>query len=284
MIVGDDCMEHEKITFQSDNNTLIWKSPVVTLGEEDEILCPPTHEIIFIKEGMLEEIFNQGTYRPIRQKGLFKKDKRVSVEIIYVNKSIEFNVNWGTPTRLDIVDPFSKMLVKYGACGKYTISVENTRRLYEKILSSNKFLTIDAIKEYFKESIVYIAKTEISNMILEHNVGFNEIYSYLEEVSERIVGKIQPEFQRAGLKISGFTFTNIIIDDDDLNEIKAKTKMDATQTKADMYCPKCGYHMDKSVKFCPECGANLSLLKRCSDCNNVVSNEDVFCMNCGKKL
>ncbi len=274
-------METTKITFQSDNSTLIWKSPITELDESASIICPPTHEVIFIKEGILEEIFNQGTYKPIKKAGIFKKSVKTPCEVIYANKSIEYNVNWGTPTRLDIIDPFSKMLVKYGACGKYTISIENTRRLYEKILSSNTVLTMQAIKEYFMDSLIYIVKTEISNLIIEQNVGFNEIYSYLEEVSSRITSKIQPEFARAGLKISDLTFTNIIIDDDVLDMMKGKTRDDF---KADMYCPKCGKKINSDHLFCPFCGKDMSSLKRCDDCNNVYNEGDIYCMNCGKRL
>ena len=162
-------MEKNIITFKSNNDNLIWRSPVVEIDENTSIICPPTHEVIFIKEGMMEDIFNQGTHKPIKKAGLFKKAEKYQCEIIYVNNSREYNIFWGTPTRIDIMDPFSKMLVKYGACGKYTITVENTRRLYEKILSSNNVLTIDAIKDYFMDSLIFFVKKEISDLILENN-------------------------------------------------------------------------------------------------------------------
>lgn len=274
-------MEKTKITFKSNNENLIWKYPIEEIDENVVIICPPTHEVIFIKDGVLEEIYNQGSHYPIKKPGLFKKSEKVSCEIIYVNKSIECNINWGTPSRLDVLDPFTKMLVKYGACGKYTIAIENTRRLYEKILSSNNTLTIDSIKEYFMDSLIYIVKTEMSNMIREYNVGFNEVYSYLEEVALRITNKIQPEFQRAGLKMLGLTFTNIIIDEDILEKFKNKEFVSESK---DMYCPKCGNKIGLEHKFCPTCGHNLSNIKRCTECNNAVFEDDLYCMHCGKKL
>ena len=273
-------MEKNIITFKSNNDNLIWRSPVVEIDENTSIICPPTHEVIFIKEGMMEDIFNQGTHKPIKKAGLFKKAEKYQCEIIYVNNSREYNIFWGTPTRIDIMDPFSKMLVKYGACGKYTITVENTRRLYEKILSSNNVLTIDAIKDYFMDSLIFFVKKEISDLILENNVGFNMIYSYLDDVSERIVNKIQGDFNRAGIKICGLTFTNIIIDDEVIDKIKDKINNDEPM----MFCPSCGKEVEVIHRFCPFCAKDLSSITKCPKCHGIINSDDIYCMSCGNKL
>lgn len=269
-------MAKQIITFNSNNETLIWKSPITNIDSETQIIVPPTHEALFIKNGVLEEIYNQGKYYPIKSKGLFKKNEEVIAEIIYVNKSIECYINFGTPTRIDILDPFTNSLVKYGACGRYSIMIENTRKLYEKVLSSDNTLTLNAIRNYFADTIIYYVKSEIANIILEKSIGFHLIYAYLDEVSERIVNKMKHDYERAGLKLTSLTFTSVNVSDDDIKK--------AIERKKDIYCPACGVGLEAHDLFCYKCGFSIRKIKRCSACNSIINEEDCYCMNCGKGL
>lgn len=267
-------MEKIKITYRGKNDLLIWKALENEIDERHVIICPPTHEVIFIKEGTLEEIYNQGSHMPIKNK-IFKKGQTALCEIIYVNKSIEFNIYFGTPSRLNIMNPYTNEITKLGASGTYSISIDNTRRLYEKILSNEDTLNIEKIKEYFTDSILYIVKKEISNLMMHDDVNFSNIYLYLDEVSTKILENLKNEFYRAGLSINKFQITNVIVDDDVIKN---------TAKEKNIYCPKCGTQNISSNKFCHSCGYNLSIILRCDECNNIVLENNLYCSNCGKKL
>lgn len=239
-----------RITYSGENDILLFKNPGYYANKEIQVIVPPTHEVIVIKNGRMEESLKPGSTTI--------KNKNDLYEFIFVNMTNTCQLKWGTTSKVHLIDPKDNIPIDIGAYGKYLITMENQRKLTLKLLSDNE-LSLDNVSEYFRSKINYIFKESLVTKVIKDKINFFEIYNNLDELKKGILEELKPFFKDAGLNLIDFTIDNISLDDEGKKVIKSSylEKSDIKLETEHKFCSNCGAKVSKTDKFCKECGEKL---------------------------
>src|SRR5574344_795369 len=153
MNVGDSSKlskDTKYIKFEGNNDDFFWRVAGDVLNPDAEIIVPETHQAIYVKDGILQEVLNAGRYRIFDvKKGLFgsKKVGVVSVDIVFLSKTCKVKVLWGTMNPIKLRDPLTEIPVELRANGEFTIQVKNPKKFYLEIVGADKSFNIDSLKK-----------------------------------------------------------------------------------------------------------------------------------------
>jgi membrane protease subunit (stomatin/prohibitin family) len=179
-------------------------------------------------------------------------------EVYFINKTVHTGIKWGTNSRIRMFDPYSGMHIALGASGKFNLAVSDSKRLILKLVGTtdifahshtvdvdeednaknsdkNKYRNDDTkssdknkarndssknILDYIKSVIVTKVRTSFASVIKENGWSILEIDAHIEELSDGIKQKINPELEDYGLTMPEFFIMSISTpeDSDDPNE------------------------------------------------------------------
>ena len=112
--------ELQVIKYEGDNTELFKRISAEGLEPDAKLVVPETHNAILIKDGVLMDTLNSGSYEIFDQSSR-RKSKNVLVEVIYLSKTARLNVLWGTKSRFCFRDPETDVPVKVGAHGEFEV-------------------------------------------------------------------------------------------------------------------------------------------------------------------
>ena len=137
------------ITYDGNNEELFKRFSVTDLPADAKIIVPETHNAILLKDGMMMDTLNSGSYDIFDSKKK-KHDPNITVEVIYMSKTAKLKVNWGTRTQFDLRDTETDVPIKVGAHGEFEVQICNPRKAYLELIGViRKFaLTIYALNSF----------------------------------------------------------------------------------------------------------------------------------------
>ena len=273
--------ELQVIKYEGDNTELFKRISAEGLEPDAKLVVPETHNAILIKDGVLMDTLNSGSYEIFDQSSR-RKSKNVLVEVIYLSKTARLNVLWGTKSRFCFRDPETDVPVKVGAHGEFEVQISNPRKAYMVLIGAEKQFTVQDLKERLSTRMMSKVEPAIARAMREGGLSFDRISEHKDEIAASVLPELSKMFEEDyGLKIFSFTIASVIISDEDIAAIiSARGEREVTVG----VCPFCGAPYSAGDNFCAACGRPVGGGKVCKKCGKLNKDDASLCAHCGTKL
>jgi membrane protease subunit (stomatin/prohibitin family) len=322
-------MNQLDIFFEGQQGDVIWRSSIENLYPDTKIYSRVDCSIIILKNssfvGLFDDTEEYYTLKNANQTFLQKlfsgKKEAQKCDIYYINRFVELENKWGTPTRIDIYDKDYDIFTSVGASGSYRFSVKNPLTLFSKVQGYQNQLDQESVRNFFRNELNVEIRNQIATFFLEFELGIKDlalVTTLEKKVSENIFNTVKTSFESYGLYLNKFLIHQFIMEEEfiqQINQIKkqailnnlkqdtifedrikhAKNEVEIHRITKDMQ------HENKEedredFKVISEAiskinqsnlqQSNESEVKKkfCSNCGDQVSFNDKFCSNCGNKV
>ena len=141
-----------------DGNLLIWRQPEEDFNTNSTLIVMPGEEALFVKGGIIEQVFSNGTYKldtqnyPVisRLRNAFSGGvSSFNCVVYFVRTAHSQEIEWGTMSPIQYYDDtFGNLQVKsYGA---YKIHVDDSAKFLSKLIGNNiPYETQEGLNKYF---------------------------------------------------------------------------------------------------------------------------------------
>lgn len=219
------------IELEKGNENLMYRIKATNLPKDTMIVVPETHSAILIKDGRLMDTLNGGKY-PLFDAKSEKKSESISVEIIYLSKTVKLSANWGTKVQFQYRDAELDLPVHVGARGEFEVQISNPRKAYLELIGMDTEFVLDKLRDRLAVRMLSKVEPVISKVMIEKNLSFDRIGLYKEEITQAVFEKLIPMFEdEYGLKIFSFTFEDIFADVNDIKALEEERQRRKTEKK-----------------------------------------------------
>lgn len=306
----------EKIVIRAEGNNdeLIWKVIYPNCIGEVDVIVPETRECIVYKDGQMLETMLAGRHsinvpNYNRGIGVFRKiiDEPFECKVYFVKKGGIKRVDWGTPTRMKIIDPFCEYPISIGLNGSFNVTINNSRKFVSKLVGDNVSFDTDRLMDELSFAFVGEVKGLLARAMRDNNVGSYDLDANLSLLSREIGGYVRDMFDEYGVYVDKFVISSAYIPEEDRAELEQIMKQKSLLKAQDMSFKEHRAEQSKETdraadiayKFASlnadvakEVAANKGKEKTtvvvqggfCPQCGASVHNGDAFCGKCGIKL
>ena len=222
---------------------LIWRQPEEDFNINSTLQVLPGEEAIFIKDGIIESVFENGKYTLSTENYPFISRLRNAFSggistfncvIYFVRKADSKEILWGTSSPIQVRDKVWDLRTDVKARGAYKVRIENPAKFLEKMIGNNMQPQSQTdLNKYFANEFhgkIRSAVAGFLNALDRELVGIDE---YMDELSEKIEPYIDEIIAEYGLKCVKFSFSGLDIDntkydkiDDSQIELIAKARLE----------------------------------------------------------
>jgi membrane protease subunit (stomatin/prohibitin family) len=205
-----------------DGNFLIWRQPEEDFNTNSTLIVMPGEEAIFIKGGVIEQIFDNGTYKLSSENYPFISRLRnaftggvstFNCVVYFVRKAVSQELLWGTDSPISVRDKRWGVLTTAGAHGAYKLRVENAAVFLEKLVGNNiAYQRQEDIFRYFENELAGKIKSTVSQFLNSWPDELIGLEAHLTELSASILPPIDNAVSAYGLKCVSFAVSGLIID------------------------------------------------------------------------
>lgn len=218
-LIGLDELELEK-------NDMVVRKNVDSFDVNARVVVADTHSAILIKDGRMQETLSGGSY-PLfdKKRGLFgdKKIGNFTVSLIYLSKTAELQVFWGTPIPFDFRDSETGVALRVGASGEFGVIIENPRQFYLKVIGVDAHYTTANLSSRLRSRLLAEIEPAIATTMSENNLPYWRIAEYKKRIADEVYPTLKEMFLRDyGLNMSYFTIQNIAVNDEDKQLVEAE--------------------------------------------------------------
>ena len=207
-----------------DGNLLIWRQPEEDFNTNSTLVVMPGEEAIFVNQGVIEQVFENGTYTLSTNNYPFISRLRNAFSggistfncvVYFVRKASSVEIKWGTDSPIQVRDKILGIATKLRARGSYKIQVENSAKFLETVIGNNiQCATQDDLNKFFISQFQSKIKSAVAKELCASETEVLGIDARLDEYSELIKPQIQEIIEYNGLKCIAFTIMAIDIDDE----------------------------------------------------------------------
>lgn len=210
-----------------DGSLLIWRQPEEDFNTNSTLIVMPGEEAIFIKGGVIEQSFTNGTYKLTTQNYPFISRLRNAFSggistfncvVYFVRTAHSQEIEWGTMSPIQYYDDtFGNLNVKsYGA---FKIHIDNGAKFLMKLLGNNvDFETQQGLKKYFANEFQMHIVNSLSQTLDRLKASGKVIFETVRNTVE-IAAKIEPHIasivEEYGLKLDAFSVASCKATSDD---------------------------------------------------------------------
>lgn len=201
---------------------LIWRQPEEDFNTNSTLVVMPGEEAIFINQGVVEQVFDNGTYKLSTENYPFISRLRNAFSggvstfncvVYFVRKADSKEIRWGTETPIQVRDKVWGIRTDAKVRGAYKVRIENPAKFLEKLIGNNvnyQFQT--ELNKYFESEFQGKIKTAVSKFLNNLEQELIGIDAYLDELSQQIEPYIDEVIQDYGLKCVKFSLAGLDID------------------------------------------------------------------------
>ena len=138
---------------------LIWRAPEEDFNTNSTLVVMPGEQAIFVKNGHIEEVFENGSYKLSTENYPFISRLRNALSggistfncVVYFVRTVHsIEIKWGTDSPIQVRDKLLGIATKLRARGSYKVSIENPSLFLEKLVGNNiQFTTQEELNLYF---------------------------------------------------------------------------------------------------------------------------------------
>jgi len=219
-------------------NLLIWRQPEEDFNTSSTLIVMPGEEAIFIKGGVIEQTFDNGTYKLSTENYPFISRLRnfftggistFNCVVYFVRKAHSMEILWGTTSPIQVRDKLLGIATKLRARGAYKIQIDNPQKFLTKLIGSNisKMEQQELLDDYFANEFQSKIKASITRALNETHTELLGIEAHIDEFAETVEPFLGEVFEDYGLKMIKFSIAALDIDDDELRRRYDTIGMDA---------------------------------------------------------
>lgn len=207
-----------------DGNLLIWRQPEEDFNTNSTLVVMPGEEAIFVNQGVIEQVFENGTYKLSTNNYPFISRLRNAFSggistfncvVYFVRKASSVEIKWGTDSPIQVRDKVLGIATKLRARGSYKIQVENSAKFLETVIGNNiQCATQDDLNKFFISQFQSKIKSAVAKELCASETEVLGIDARLDEFSELIKPQVNELLLVNGLKCSAFSIMAIDIDDE----------------------------------------------------------------------
>ena len=216
------------IKYEGDADTLVWKHPIEDFNLGSQLIVHESQEAIFFRDGQALDTFRSGRYTletqqlPILEK-LYKlptdTEGTFHSEVYFFNLISQMAVKWGTPEKINFLEPMSGAPISLGARGVLNFRIANARKLLLKLVGTGGKLTRQDlisdgegnIRNYFRSLIQLTVSTNLARIITEEKLDILQLDQQKMRMSAAMLTALQDSFQEYGLVITEFLILGIML-------------------------------------------------------------------------
>ena len=176
---------------------LIWRQPEEDFNTNSTLVVMPGEEAIFIRGGIVEQTFDNGTYKLSTENYPFISRLRNAFSggistfncvVYFVRKAHSMEIPWGTASPIQVRDKVLGLATKLRARGAYKIQVGNPQIFLTKLLGNNiPFETQQQlVDDYFANEFQGKIKASITRTLNETQTELLGIEARIEEFAEAV--------------------------------------------------------------------------------------------------
>ncbi len=198
--------------------SIIWKHPSPAIISGSKLIVSESQEAIFVKGGKIVHIFDTGTYEINTQNmpfltGLmslpFGGKSPHSAEIWFVNKSVQMDAPWGTPSPIQVEDHKLGAVLDIRTRGSLRIKVADSRNLFTTIVGQQASFSIDDLNSKVKNIVISRIKDILAKFIKTNQISITEFSMHGIEIASYLEESLRGEFLKYGLDLDGCEITDI---------------------------------------------------------------------------
>jgi len=217
---------------------LIWRQPEEDFNTQSTLIVMPGEEAIFIKGGVIEQTFDNGTYKLTTENYPFISRLRNAFSggistfncvVYFVRKAHSMEILWGTSSPIQVRDKLLGITTKLKARGAYKIQVDNPAKFLTKLVGNNMNIMnqSELLDDYFANEFQSKIKSSITKALNETQTELLGIEARIDEFAETVEPFLGNVFDDYGLKMVKFSIAALDIDDDELRRRYDEIGMDA---------------------------------------------------------
>lgn len=236
----------EVIKKKKDDGNLVSMYPKTNFNTGSQLIVDESQEALFFSTGKALDLFKRGKYTlstnniPLLRGVLniptgFKTPFTCKIYFIDIT---EQHTKWGTPSKIEFLEPIYNIPIQIGACGEFRFKVVDSRKLILKLVGIKNDFTCENIDDFFASEILIKVKSYLANFISENKISIFEIDRKLEEISRNLTEKLKGDFLEYGIDLKDFFITTILKPEDnkqylELKELYFKQGVGIFSAKAD---------------------------------------------------
>jgi membrane protease subunit (stomatin/prohibitin family) len=217
---------------------LIWRQPEEDFNTNSTLVVMPGEEAVFIKGGVIEQTFDNGTYKLSTENYPFISRLRNAFSggistfncvVYFIRTAHNAEVLWGTTSPIQVRDKLLGIATKLRARGAYRIQISNPQKFLTKMIGNN-VTAVDQqalFDDYFTNEFQSKIRSSITSALNESETELLGIEARIEEfagVVEPFLGEV---FEDYGLRMIKFSIAALDIDDDEIRRRYDEIGMDA---------------------------------------------------------
>lgn len=220
------------------SDLLIWRQPEEDFNTNSTLIVMPGEEAIFIKGGVIEQIFDNGTYKLATENYPFISRLRnvftggistFNCVVYFVRKTHSMEILWGTSSPIQVRDKILGIATKLRARGAYKIQVDNPSKFLTKLIGNNINMMAqqEFLDDFFANEFQSKIKASITRALNETENELYGIEARIEEFSEAVEPFFDEVLKDYGLKMIKFSIAALDIDGDELRRRYDEIGMEA---------------------------------------------------------
>lgn len=196
-------------------NLLIWRQPEEDFNTNSTLIVMPGEEAIFIKNGQIQQVFQQGQYKLTTENYPFISRLRNAFSggvstfncvVYFIRTAHSEEIKWGTSSPIQVRDPQLGIATSVLARGAYRVKIGNAAIYLEKMIGNNvQFAEQNNIVNYFENQFQMYIKSLITQFISNSNAEILGICAYQMEIAIITEPFIKKAFEEYGIELVNFS-------------------------------------------------------------------------------
>ena len=201
------------------------KVPCEDFNIGSQLIVAEYEEALFMKDGMIEEVFGPGKYTlttenypfltKMMSKFLTGGVSAYSCKVYYVNKNHHLEQKWGTGTPIRLIDPVWGIEVHVQGRGAYTVQVKDSKKFFLKFVGSNVAATEDDIKKKFRTAFVQHITDQLAEYLTSSQDEVLVVCNRKKALAEELKEVLNDVLDEYGMELVNFYIENIEIPEND---------------------------------------------------------------------
>lgn len=243
--VGGEKHFADVIKNRSANDTLIFRNPEEDFNHGSTLVVQPGEQAIFVNEGNIEQVFDQGTYTLTTSNYPFISRLRNALSggistfncvVYFVRIATSREIMWGTDTPIKVMDKaygdqFTGVGVEteVGARGSYRVKVSDAGLFLTTLIGGNYDLTDqESLRDFFRNQFLSHILAFLTRELTNWNQPLISAPANVIAYSQSIQKELEPVAGEYGLEMLNFNISGMKIFD---NEERRQAQALATKNR-----------------------------------------------------
>ena len=166
------------IKFEGDDSTLVWKHPEEDFNTTSQLIVHESQEAIFYRNGEALDLFGPGKHEltseniPLLRNIInipTEGETPFHAEVYFINKATSLNIEWGTSSQFQVLDPTFNVPLNAGASGSMEFIIKDSRKFLIKVVGTQDNINTEKLIKYFREKLSTRVKTYLAKIMSESN-------------------------------------------------------------------------------------------------------------------